>query len=74
MPYATSASQLIELIGQVKHERHKELLRALGFRKSDPIKAAYHTGLADGRNGIVTALETLLNSTSIRKGDKESGR
>lgn len=74
MPGPSQAGLLIALIEQVKMERQQEVKRALEFRGNDPIRCAYHTGLADGRNGIVKALEHMLNSASINKGDRVNGR
>jgi hypothetical protein len=68
MPPASFGSMLIQLIEQVHMEQRQELKRAIGLRQSDPIKSAYHTGLADGRNGIINALRAMLNSASISKG------
>lgn len=65
----TMVSQIIELHARVKYEQQLEIKRALMFRKSDPIKSAYHTGLADGRQGIATALQTILGKAGERKGE-----
>jgi hypothetical protein len=40
----------------IQHERHEEIVRALEFKDTDPKRAAYHTGLADGCNSILTQL------------------
>lgn len=74
MPGPSTYSSLVALREQVAKERFAEMRRAIGFRESDPRRAAYHAGLADGRNGIVDAINDILNSASITKGDKASGR
>lgn len=74
MPGPSTYSALVALREQVTQERQQEIVRAIGFRESDPRRSAYHTGLADGKNGIVGALNIILNSASITKGDKASGR
>lgn len=51
--------------------RRAELLRAVDYRESDPIKAAYHTGVADGHNNVVRQLSGLLSSITMAK---EQGR
>jgi hypothetical protein len=68
MPGPHPVGMLTQLIEQVRMEQRQELKRAIGLRQSDPVKSAYHTGLADGRNGIINALHTILNSASISKG------
>ena len=61
--------QLIELRNQVKFEQHQEVLRALEFRDAgDDRKAAYHLGLADGRNNMVDKLEAILRSQGVTHG------
>lgn len=74
MPGPSATSALIELREQIKFEQQQELKRAIGLRNADPVKSAYHTGLADGRNGIIKALNGILISDSMRKGDRASGR
>jgi hypothetical protein len=74
MPGPSTYSALVTLREQIAKERQQEVVRAIGFRESDPRRSAYHTGLADGKNGIIDALNTILNSASITKGDRRSGR
>ena len=51
---------LLALRRTVLREREQELERAMEYRKlNQPVKAAYHTGLADGRNRIADALESI---------------
>lgn len=64
---------LVTLIEQVKMERRQELQRAIALRGNDPIKCAYHTGLADGKNNIVGKLRMMLNELSISKGGMANG-
>jgi hypothetical protein len=74
MPGSSQAALLVTLIEQVRMERQQEIKRAIAFRGNDPVKCAYHTGLADGRNNIIAKLRAILNGESISKGDNGSGR
>lgn len=74
MPAPSAYGMLVALREQVKEERRQELVRAIASHGRDPLKAAYHTGLADGRNAIAQAIDTILNTASISKGDNASGR
>ena len=65
---------VIAMREQIVKERQRELVRALEFRRSNPSRAAYHTGLADGKNGVVRQLTDILNSASMSMGDNENGR
>lgn len=64
---------LVTLIEQVRQDRRQEINRAIALRQSDPVKSAYHTGLADGKNNIIGKLRAILNGESISKGDRANG-
>lgn len=68
MPGPGAVGLLIQLMEQVKMEQRQEVKRAIELRGSDPVKSAYHTGLADGKNNIVSKLRAILQSESISKG------
>lgn len=52
--------RLGQLEAEIKHERQQHISRAVEYQNhGDPRMAAYHTGLADGRNSVLTTLRTL---------------
>lgn len=67
-------SRIIELQREVAARRRQELNRAIDLQDSDPIQAAYHTGLADGHNNVVRELDLILDTTSEVKGENRNGR
>lgn len=74
MPKQNVAAMIIAMRDELTASRQQELKRALGFRESNPKQAAYHTGLADGKNEVARKLTDILNASSIAKGDKDYGR
>lgn len=73
MPKPDVWEKLGHLRDEVRKERRQEIARAIGFRDSDPRRAAYHAGLADGKNGVANQIEAIMNSEGIMKGDKAYG-
>lgn len=61
----STASRIIEMQRAFIERRRLEINRAIDFRESDPIRAAYHTGVADGHNNVVKELSLLLDTTSL---------
>lgn len=61
----STASRIIEMQRKFIELKRQEIQRAIGFRESDPVRAAYHTGVADGHNNVVKELSLLLDTTSL---------
>lgn len=52
---------LTQLRNRVLTQRHDELARAIELRdQGEHWKAMYHTGLADGRNGVAKDITMIL--------------
>jgi hypothetical protein len=60
--------RLIELREQIRHDQRIEILRALNFRdQKEHVKAAYHLGLADGRNNLIRELTSIADAANNKE-------
>jgi hypothetical protein len=57
------AKRIVALRDKVLSDRDQHLKLAIAAKDTDPQKASYHTGLADGRNHVARELDAILNNT-----------
>ncbi len=58
--HATIRRRIRLLHDQIEADRKRELGRAVELQSCDPKQAAYHIGLADGRNAMLAELRILM--------------